>query len=104
MKKAIILQLLAGNFNMFEYIVYCLDIFFVVLEMIVLLYMVQSFINMGRHIRLFTLILVEPILSPMQKVVKHSVMNTFSIDLSPYILLVILYYLGRVCNYLLRTI
>ena len=89
---------------MFESIVYCLNIFFIVLEMIVLLYMVQSFIDMGRHIRLFTLILVEPILSPMQKVVKHSVMNTFSIDLSPYILLVILYYAGRVCEYLLKVV
>lgn len=86
---------------MVEYVIYCMGIFFIVLEVIVLIYMLQSIINMGRYARLVTLILVEPILSPMQRLVKHSVMNTFSLDLSPYILLVILYYLGKVCDYLL---
>ena len=81
---------------MFGYIIYCMGIFFIVLEIIVLLYMVQSVVDMGRYVRLITLILVEPILSPMQKLIKHSVMNTFSLDLSPYILLIILYYLGKI--------
>lgn len=101
MKKATILRHLTGNFSMIEYIIYCMGIFFIVLEIIVLIYMLQSIIDMGRYVRLVTLILVEPILSPMQRLVKHSVMNTFSLDLSPYILLIILYYLGKVCDYLL---
>ncbi|RKI39831.1 hypothetical protein D7V86_09965 [bacterium D16-51] len=87
---------------MFRYIIYCMGIFFIVLEIIVLLYLLQSVVDMGRYVRLITLILVEPILSPMQKLIKHSVMNTFSLDLSPYILLIILYYLGKVCDYLYR--
>ena len=85
---------------MFGYIIYCMGIFFIVLEIIVLLYMVQSVVDMGRYVRLITLIVVEPILSPMQKLIKYSVMNTFSLDLSPYILLIILYYLGKICDYL----
>lgn len=101
MKRVTILQLLTGNFNMAGYIIYCMGIFFIVLEVIVLIYMLQSFIDMGHYVRLVTLILVEPVLSPMQKLVRHSVMNTFSLDLSPYILLIILYYLGKVCDYLL---
>ncbi len=85
---------------MFEYIMYCMGIFFVVLEMIVAFYMFQTIIDLGVQVRRLTLVLVAPVLSPMQKLVRHSVMNTFSIDLSPYILLVVLHYLEQVCEYL----
>ena len=85
---------------MFQYIVYCLGIFFVVLEIIVLIYLVQTMINMGVWLRKISLFMVAPILQPMQSMVRHSIMNTFSVDLSPYLLLVVLFYLERVCNYL----
>lgn len=101
MKKAIILQRLIGNFNMYEYIIYCMGIFFVVLEIIVLLYMIQTIVDFGDIVRKYTIILVAPILLPMQKLVRRSVMNTFSLDLSPYILLILLYYLERICDYLI---
>lgn len=86
---------------MYEYILYCMDIFFVVLEVIVLLYLIQTVVYLGSFLRRVTFMLVAPILEPMQRLVRHSVMNNFSIDLSPYILLIFLYYLERVCDYLL---
>lgn len=87
---------------MFVYITYCVQIFFTVLEVIVLLYMIQSIFYMGPHIQRFLLMLMYPMLYPMQKLLGHSVLGTFSIDLSPYILLVILNYLGNICSYLLK--
>ena len=87
---------------MYQYIVYSLEIFFIVLEVIVLLYLIQKMFAFGLQVRRITLILVAPILQPMQRMVKHSVMNTFSVDLSPYLLIVVLSYLERLCRYLLQ--
>jgi YGGT family. len=87
---------------MAAYVIYCLQLFFAVLEVIVLLYMIQSILNMGIRIQRFLLMLMYPMLYPMQRLVKHSVLGTFSIDLSPYILLVVLNYLGNICSYLLN--
>ena len=87
---------------MVAYVIYCLQLFFTVLEVIVLLYMIQTVLNMGIHIQRFLLMLMYPMLYPMQRLVKHSVLGTFSVDLSPYILLVVLNYLGNICSYLLR--
>lgn len=127
MKKAIILRHLTENFsflsqygilnsvcslltesicrmeiNMLQYIAYCMGIFFVVLEIIVLFYIFQTMINMGTFIRKISLFMVAPILQPVQALVRRSVMNTFLIDLSPYILLIILFYFEQLCNYLLN--
>ena len=87
---------------MFAYVIYCFQIFFAVLEVIVVLYMIQTILNMGAHIQWFLLMLMYPMLHPMQRLIKHSVLGTFSVDLSPYILLVILNYLGNICSYLLK--
>ena len=87
---------------MYQYIVYSLEIFFIVLEVIVLLYLIQKMFDFGLQVRRITLILVAPILQPTQRMVKHSVMNAFSVDLSPYLLIVVLSYLERLCRYLLQ--
>lgn len=86
---------------MFHYIIYCMGIFFVVLEVIVLFYMIQNAVYLGKTLRSISLMLISPILFPMQKLVRRSIMNTFSLDLSPYILLIIIFYLEKLCNYLL---
>ncbi|CDA85790.1 unknown [Clostridium sp. CAG:230] len=86
---------------MVHYIIYCMEIFFIVLECLVVLFLVQSFFPLSQKVRLFFLMMVSPILFPMQKIMKHSMMNTFSIDLSPYVILIILSYLERVCSYFL---
>ena len=75
---------------MVHYIIYCMEIFFIVLEGLVVLFLVQSFFPLSQKVRLFFLMMVSPILFPMQKIMKHSMMNTFSIDLSPYVILIIL--------------
>lgn len=85
---------------MLTYVLYCLNIFFTVLEVIVLVYMVQTLIPMGEFLRRFLLMLMYPMLYPMQKLLRHSVLSTFSIDLSPYVILIILNYLGLLCTYL----
>ena len=87
---------------MFTYVVYCFQIFFVVLEVIVLLYMSQSLFYMGELVNYFLVMLMYPMLYPVQKLMRCSVLGTFSVDLSPYILLVILNYLGNMCDYLLK--
>ena len=86
---------------MVHYIIYCMEIFFIVLECLVVLFLVQSFFPLSQKVRLFFLMMVSPILFPMQKIMKHSMMNTFSRDLSPYVILIILSYLERVCSYFL---
>ena len=86
---------------MVHYIIYCMEIFFIVLECLVVLFLVQSFFPLSQKVRIFFLMMVSPILFPMQKIMKYSMMNTFSIDLSPYVILIILSYLERVCLYFL---
>lgn len=86
---------------MVHYIIYCMEIFIIVLECLVVLFLVQSFFPLSQKVRIFFLMMVSPILFPMQKIMKYSMMNTFSIDLSPYVILIILSYLERVCSYFL---
>ncbi|MBR1743693.1 MAG: YggT family protein [Lachnospiraceae bacterium] len=87
---------------MVRYLLYCFSIFFVVLEVILILYMLQGFFRMGHTIRLFFIMLVYPMLAPMQRIFKYSILNTYSIDLSPYITLIILNYCYFLCDMLLQ--
>ena len=88
---------------MFSYIVYCLSIFLIVLEVIVLFFLLQSIIYMGQRVKKFSFMLIAPMLFPMQRLVQKSVMNTFSVDLSPYLILIVLFYLEKFCGYLLSV-
>ncbi len=88
---------------MFSYIVYCLSIFLIVLEVIVLFFLLQSIIYMGQRMKKFSFMLIAPMLFPMQRLVQKSVMNTFSVDLSPYLILIVLFYLEKFCGYLLSV-
>lgn len=92
---------LVRNFDMFSYVVYCLHIFFMVLEVILVMYMLQNFFYVGRVVRLFLLMLVYPMLAPLQGILKYSILNTFSVDLSPYLALVMLNYCCFICEALL---
>lgn len=86
---------------MLYYIAYCFNIFFIVLEMFVLLYLVKNILPFGIIMKYIIDILVAPALSPVQKLVKHSVLKCFRVDISPYILLIILFYMGGVCSYVM---
>lgn len=85
---------------MFQYVVYCFGIFFLVLEILLVVFLIQSFFRVNPRLRAFFIMLVYPILAPMQRLFKYSILNTFSIDLSPYIALIILDYLRILCDYL----
>lgn len=85
---------------MISYIMYCLNIFFIVLSIIIVLYILTGVFNFGKRFRLFILILMEPVLTPMQKLVRNSIMNCFTVDISPYILLILSVYLQRLCSYI----
>ena len=87
---------------MVQYLLYCFRIFFVVLEVILILYMLQGFFHMGRAVKMFFIMLVYPMLAPMQRIFRYSILNTFSIDLSPYVTLILLNYLYYVCSMLLE--
>lgn len=84
---------------MISYIIYCLNIFFIVLSIIIVLYILTGVFNFGKRFRLFILILMEPMLTPMQKLVRNSIMNCLTVDISPYILLILSVYLQRLCSY-----
>lgn len=84
---------------MISYIMYCLNIFFIVLSIIIVLYILTGVFNFGKRFRLFILILMEPMLTPMQKLVRNSIMNCLTVDISPYILLILSVYLQRLCSY-----
>lgn len=87
---------------MYEYIAYCIDIFLVVMEIFVLIYLFQSIVYLGESIWNMAYFLVAPMLRPVQKMVCHSVMFTFSTDLSPYVLLILLCFLRNLCGYVLN--
>ncbi len=88
---------------MLYYIAYCLNIFFMILEIFILLYIVKNLLPFGMALKGLIDILAMPALIPIQKIVKHSVLKCFKLDISPYILLIVLFYLGSLCSYLMEA-
>lgn len=89
---------------MLHYIAYCFSIFFMILEVFVLLYIVKNTLPFGMAFKGFIDILVMPILTPVQKIVQYSVLKCFKTDISPYVLLIILFYLGNLCTYIIEEV
>lgn len=87
---------------MLYYIAYCLYIFFIVLQADVLLYLLRNLLPSGNFFRYFVEMLAAPALGLVQKLVKHSVLKCFKTDISPYILLIVLFYLGSLCSYIME--
>lgn len=88
---------------MLYYIAYCLNIFFMVLEIFVLLYILKNMLPFSMALKGLIDILAMPVLIPIQKIVKHSVLKCFKVDISPYIVLIVLFYLGNICSYLMEA-
>lgn len=84
------------------YISYCFYIFFLILEIFLLLYLIQGILPLPGKIRMYAFLLVYPMMYPMEKLLQRSILGNFSINLSPYILLVIVYYCINLCNYFLH--
>jgi uncharacterized protein YggT (Ycf19 family) len=79
-----------------------LQIFFLVLDCIVLLYLLRDFLVMlpfGDRLVKWISILMTPIWVPVQILLKHSILYTAWFDLGPYVLLLILTYLQALCAY-----
>ncbi len=89
---------------MLESMIYCMQLFFMVLDIIVLLYLFRSILIMlpfGKYLIEFIVTLMLPIWVPMQYILRHSILHTLKFDLSPYILLLVLTYLQTICSILL---
>lgn len=86
---------------MLYYIAYCLNIFFIILEIFTFLYIIKNILPFGMAFKGLIDILTMPMLMPVQKIVKHSVLKCFKLDISPYILLIVLFYLGSLCSYIM---
>ena len=59
---------------MLYYIAYCFNIFFMVLEIFVLLYLIKNILPFGVFVKYIIDIMTAPVLVPVQKIVKHSVL------------------------------
>lgn len=86
-------------------VIYSLQIFFIVLDCIVLLYLLRNLLLIfpfGDYLVQLVLTLLLPIWIPMQYLLRHSILHTLKFDLSPYLLLLILTYLQELCSLLLN--
>jgi hypothetical protein len=78
-----------------------LQLFFLVLDCIVLLYLLRDFfiiLPFGDCFVKWISILMTPIWVPIQMLLKHSILFTAKFDLGPYLLLLILTYLQVLCT------
>lgn len=72
-----------------------LYIFFVVLEMILFFYIMASWFPISTRIKSILVTLLDPILEPVRFLLKRSIFNTPTADISPIIGLVIISYLQQ---------
>lgn len=80
---------------------YTFQCFFIVLDVIVLLYLLRNILVMmpfGSSIVRLIAVLMTPMWYPMQWLVKHSILCTAKFDLCPYLLIIILTYLQGLCS------
>lgn len=90
---------------MFQLVVYSLQIFFIILDCVVLLYLLNPIllaIPFGYHLSQLILTLMLPMWMPAQYLIRHSILHTVKYDLSPYLLLLVLTYLQGLCSTLLN--
>lgn len=69
-----------------------LYIFFIVLEILLFLYIISSWLPLGAKLKSFFLTILGPIFDPIRFLLKFSVFQTRGIDLSPIIALVVISY------------
>lgn len=86
-------------------VIYSLQIFFMVLDGVVLLYLLRNLfliLPFGEYLEQLIIMLMLPMWVPMQYLFRHSILHTIRFDLSPYILLLMLTYLQELCSLLLN--
>lgn len=67
-----------------------LYIFFLLLEIILFIYFSLSLIHVSPRFKEFISILIEPVLTPVRFLLRHSIFNTKVIDFSPMIAFVVI--------------
>ena len=65
------------------------------------LYMLRGIIPLSSLISNILDNIMEPLLCPIRYLVRHSVLKCLKVDISPYIILIVLSYLQSVCQFLL---
>lgn len=72
-----------------------LSIFIMILEVLLLLYILMGIFHIQFLKKILTFLL-EPILYPIQRLMKHSVFHTPVSDLSPIVAVLLLSYIGQI--------
>lgn len=84
------------------YLVYSLYLFFIITMIVDVIYMLRWIVPFGDFINNILDNIMKPLLYPIRLVVKHSILKCLKIDISPYIILIILSYMQSVCSFLLN--
>ena len=71
-------------------IVNSLYVFFIVLEIILFAYFMMSWFPFNTKLKEFLITLLDPILTPIRFLLKHSIFNTKVTDLAPMIALIVI--------------
>ena len=88
-------------------ILYTFQCFFIVLDVVVLLYLLRNLIVLlpfgGSIVRVLA-VLMMPMWYPMQWLIKHSILYTARYDICPYLLIIILTYLQELCSHIMNIL
>ena len=88
-------------------ILYTFQCFFIVLDVVVLLYLLRNLLVLlpfgGSIVRVLA-VLMMPMWYPMQWLIKHSVLYTARYDICPYLLIILLTYLQELCSHIMNIL
>lgn len=73
-------------------------VFFIVLEAILFIYIVCSWLPVSIRLRNFLYTLVNPLMIPIRYLMRHSIFQAREIDLSPIIVFIVLTALQQLCQ------
>ncbi len=88
-------------------ILYTFQCFFIVLDVVVLLYLLRNLLVLlpfGGSIVKVLAVLMMPMWYPMQWLIKHSILYTARYDICPYLLIIILTYLQELCSHIMNIL
>ncbi len=78
--------------NLFYKVFY---IFFIVLEVILCIYFISTWLPLPKKMKEFLRFLIEPMLTPLRFLIRHSIFNTPLADLTPMIAFVVILFLQK---------
>ena len=88
-------------------ILYTFQCFFIVLDVVVLLYLLRNLLVLlpfgGSIVRVLA-VLMMPMWYPMQWLIKHSILYTARYDFCPYLLIILLTYLQELCSHIMNIL